>query len=74
MIPASHQNCACSPPGKCGSGTFIPHMPVSTVSGRKIVDITVSTFITWLRRFEIADRYPSRMPVTRSWNIAASSE
>jgi hypothetical protein len=25
---------------------FIPHMPVSTVSGRKIVDMTVSTFIT----------------------------
>ena len=28
---------------------FIPHMPVSTVSGRKIVDITVSTFITLIQ-------------------------
>ena len=74
MMPTIHQNCAASPPGKCGSGTFMPHMPVSTVIGSKIVETTVSTFITWLRRFEIADRYPSRMPVTRSWNMIASSE
>ena len=66
MIPATHQNCAASPPGKCGSGTFMPHIPLSTVSGRKMVDITVSTFITWLRRFEMLARFTSRMPVTRS--------
>jgi hypothetical protein len=41
MAPDTHQNCACSPPGNCGSGTFIPHMPVSTVSGMKMVDATV---------------------------------
>jgi hypothetical protein len=45
MMPATHQNCAASPPGKCGSGTFMPHIPLRTVSGRKMVDITVSTFI-----------------------------
>src|SRR5262245_54738993 len=28
MALATHQNCTLSPPGKCGSGTFIPHMPV----------------------------------------------
>ena len=46
MMPPIHQNCTSGPPGKCGSGMFMPHIPVSTVSGRKIVDITVSTFIT----------------------------
>ena len=72
-MPTTHQNCAASPPGNCGSGMFIPHMPVSTVSGRKIVDITVSTFITWFRRLETVDRLTSRMPVTRSWKRIASS-
>ena len=52
----------------------MPHMPVSTVSGRKIVDITVSTFITWFRRLETVERCASRMPVTRSWNRIASSD
>ena len=46
MMPLTHQNCTSGPPGKCGSVIFIPHIPVSTVSGRKIVDITVSSFIT----------------------------
>ncbi len=32
----------------------MPHIPLSTVSGRKMVDITVSTFITWLRRLRDA--------------------
>ncbi len=46
MIPAIHQNCAGSPPGIAGSSTFIPYIPVSTVSGRKMVEIIVSTFMT----------------------------
>src|SRR6185369_5760372 len=50
--PTTHQNCAASPPGNIGSGTFIPHIPVSTVSGRKIVDMTVRTFTTTLSRLE----------------------
>ena len=73
MMPTSHQNCAPSPPGKCGNGTLMPHRPVSTVIGSTIVETTVSTFMMRLRRFEIADRYPSRMPVTRSWSMIASS-
>ena len=39
MMPVIHQNCACSPPGSCGIGTFIPHLPVSTVNGAEIVTL-----------------------------------
>ena len=46
MRPTTHQNCTLSCPGTRGSATFMPHMPVSTVSGMKIVEMTVSTFIT----------------------------
>ena len=89
MAPITHQNCVASPPGNTGSATFMPHRPVnkiemrvllpepegpvSTVSGRKIVDITVKTFITVFRRLEIDDRCASRIPVMRSWNSDASS-
>ena len=45
MMPPIHQNCEPAPPGRCGRSMFIPHIPVSTVSGRKIVDITVRTFM-----------------------------
>ena len=31
MIPTTHQNCQGSPPGMCGSFTFMPYIPVSTV-------------------------------------------
>ena len=34
----------------------MPNMPVSTVSGMKIVAITVSTFITAFSRFDCIDR------------------
>ncbi len=60
--------------GKCGSGTFMPHRPVSTVSGMNIVDTTVSTFITSFSRSLTLVRWASRMPVIRSWKIIASSE
>ncbi len=46
MMATIHQNCASSPPGKCGSGTFMPYIPVSTVRGMKIVEIRVRTFMT----------------------------
>lgn len=46
IMPRIHQNCAPSPPGRCGSFTFMPYMLVSTVSGMKIVAMTVRTFIT----------------------------
>ena len=45
----------------CGSGTFMPYMPVSTVSGMKIVAMIVSTFMTLFNWFETADRCASRM-------------
>ena len=45
-MPHSHQNCASGPPGNSGSGTFMPYMLVSTVSGMKIVAMTVRTFMT----------------------------
>ena len=51
----------------------MPHRPVSSVSGMKIVDTTVSTFITSFSRLLTFDRCASRMPVIRSWNIIASS-
>ncbi len=44
--PISHQNCRASDPGRCGIATFMPHTPVSTVSGMKIVAMSVSSFIT----------------------------
>ena len=37
----------------------MPNMPVSTVSGRKIVEMTVSVFITWFRRLDVNDRCAS---------------
>ena len=46
MTPATHQNCTGSPPGSAGNATFMPHIPVRTVNGMKIVEITVRTFIT----------------------------
>ena len=52
----------------------MPYMPVSTVSGRKMVEISVSTFMTAFSWFEIADRCASRMPEIRSWKNIASSE
>jgi len=45
MKPLTHQNCAASPPGNIGSGTFIPQAPTISVSGMKMVDSTVSTFM-----------------------------
>src|SRR5262245_29735324 len=39
---ASHQNCMRSPPGKCGSGTFMPYAPVSSINGRKTTDTIVN--------------------------------
>ena len=45
-----HQNCDDTAPAKCGNGMFMPHMPVNTVSGRKIFYITVSSFMTWFIR------------------------
>ena len=74
MMPTTHQNCHSGPPGMCGSVTFIPYMPVSTVSGRKIVEISVSTFMTLFNWFETAERCASRMPEIRSWKNIASSE
>ena len=68
-----HQNCIPSPPGKTGSVTFIPYMPVSTVSGMKIVDRTVRTFITWLRRVDTLVRCASSRLLSRSWNSIDSS-
>ena len=38
------------------ASTFMPYRLVSTVSGMKIVAMTVSTFITWFRRFDCVDR------------------
>ena len=47
IIPATHQNCARVAARQVrAASTFIPNIPVSTVSGRKMVEITVSTFIT----------------------------
>ena len=56
MMPNSHQNCAAGPPGKCGSATFIPYIPVSTVIGMKMVATTVNTFITSFSRLLTFDR------------------
>ena len=65
-MPNTRQNCAAWLPGKRGSGTFIPQIPVSSVSGMKIVATTVSTFITSLSRLLTFDRCASSMPVIRS--------
>jgi hypothetical protein len=46
MSPTIHQNWACSPPGKTGSATFMPNIPVITVSGPKITAMPASTFET----------------------------
>ena len=67
MIANIHQNAASSPPGRCGSGTFIPYMPVSTVIGMKIVEMMVSTFITPFSWFETFDRCASSRLEMRSW-------
>ncbi len=45
---------------------FMPKNPVMNDSGRKIVAITVSCFITSFCRFEIVDRYRSVAPESRS--------
>ena len=37
----------------------MPYMPVSTVSGMKTVEMMVSIFITWFRRFDVNDRCAS---------------
>jgi len=45
MMPRTHQNCAGSPPGKCGSLTFIPYMPVSAkidISGKPALTVKLS--------------------------------
>ena len=55
-----------SPPGMCGSGTFMPHSPTMTVRGMKIVAMMVSTFITSLMRLFVMDRCTSSMPLIRS--------
>lgn len=68
MRPTTHQNCAAGPPGKWGSGMFMPHNPEITVSGMKTVVSTVSSFITWFRRLLTLVRWASRMPLMRSWN------
>src|SRR5690606_9405803 len=44
--PITHQICASGPPGRTGSATFMPQMPVSTVSGMKMVEMIVRIFIT----------------------------
>ena len=46
MMAAIHQNCAPGPPGNSSNLTFMPNTPVSTVSGMKMVEMTVSTFMT----------------------------
>jgi hypothetical protein len=70
---STHQNCASSPPGSCGRWTFIPYRPVITVSGPKRVAMTASSFDTCPSRFDTLARCASRMPVTRSWKMNASS-
>ena len=49
------------------AATFMPYMPVSTVSGMKIVEMIVSTFITLFSWFETFDRCASSRLVMRSW-------
>src|SRR3972149_6991413 len=73
MMTNTHQNCAPAPPGRCGRSTFMPYIPVSTVSGMNRVAMIVSTFITLFNWFDTADRCASRMLVTRSWKNIASS-
>src|SRR5439155_20702285 len=63
QMPTIHQNCAASPPGNRGNPTFMPYIPVSSVSGMKIVETTVSTFITSFRRLLVFERCASSMPV-----------
>ena len=74
MIPRIHQNWARSPPGKCGSVTFMPYIPVNTVSGMNSVAMIVSTFITLFSWFDTAERCASRMLEMRSWKNIASSD
>ena len=44
----------------------MPQNPATRVSGKTIVDMIVSTFITSLRRLLTLVRWASRMPVIRS--------
>jgi hypothetical protein len=74
MIARIHQNWASGPPGRCGSGTCMPYMPVKTVSGMNRVAMMVCTFYTWVGWFDTADRCASRMLVMRSWKNIASSD
>ena len=62
----THQNCARVAAGKCGSGTFMPQIPASSVGGMKIVATTVSTFITSFSRLLTFERCASSIPVMRS--------
>src|SRR5206468_13104914 len=66
QMPTIHQNGAASPPGNRSNPTFMPYSPVSSVSGMKIVETTVSTFITSFRRLLVFERCASSMPVIRS--------
>ena len=45
----------------------MPHMPVKTVRGMKIVAMIVNTFITAFSWFDTADRCASSRLVIRSW-------
>ena len=69
----THQNCAASPPGRCGSVTFMPYSPVRTVSGPNSVATTAMSFEACASWIETLARCASRMPVTRSWKIMPSS-
>ena len=64
MTPISHQNMRASPPTpKCGRSTFMPHMPVRTVSGMKIVDDDGQHLHDLFSWFETIDRCASSMLV-----------
>src|SRR5256885_178482 len=47
----------------------MPYTPVRTVSGMNTVAISVNTFITWLRRFDVFERYASSSPVTQAHEV-----
>ena len=69
----THQICADGPPGSTGRVMFIPQTPTTTLRGMKMVDMIVSTFMTWLRRFDWLERKASTSPVARSCSRMASS-
>ena len=74
--PAIHQNWCWVRQGcrRQAGGRSCHARPATSVGGMKMSVMIVRTFITSFRRYDTFDKCASRMLVTRSWKMRASSE